>query len=232
MNSQLREFLTSFPVLVGAFTDRCSAKKIPFLVGLVVIGASTLMFFFGTSISVLIVARALQGTAAAFVWTAGPTYIMGRVGPEQMGTAMAWITMGSSVGEVTGPVAGGMLYEHSGHFALLDLAIGIVLVDIVLRFAMKESLEAPDLSEQRTPDECTPILLEATPSRKEVLQNRSMLIMLLSNGDLLASLWVGFMTAVIRTALEMVCPPQVNTRCFHSCHPDDPDITSVYIQLV
>lgn len=154
----------------------------------------------------LIVARALQGTAAAFVWTAGPTYIMGRVGPEQMGTAMAWITMGSSVGEVTGPVAGGMLYEHSGHFALLDLAIGIVIIDIVLRFAMEDNLDASVSSEQ-TADECTPFLLEATPSQKEVLQNRSILIVLLSNSDFLASLWVGFMTAVIRTALEMVCPP-------------------------
>lgn len=206
MNSELRKISDILSVLVGAFADRCSAKKIPFLVGLVVIGASTLLFFLGKSISVLIIARALQGTAAAFVWTAGPTYIMGRVGPEQMGTAMAWITMGSSVGEVIGPVAGGMLYEHSGHFALLNLAIGIVMIDIILRFAMEESTNMPDLLES-TPDESTPFLVEAGPSQKEGLQNRSMLIMLLSSGDLLASLWVGFMTGVIRTALDMVRLP-------------------------
>jgi predicted MFS family arabinose efflux permease len=88
-----------FPVLVGVFADRCSVKKVPFLAGLVIMAASTLMFFFGTSFSMLAIARALQGSAAAFVWTAGPTYINGRVGPEQMGTAMAWITMGSSVGK-------------------------------------------------------------------------------------------------------------------------------------
>lgn len=167
--------------------------------------ASTLLFFFGTSFSVLVLARVLQGSAAAFVWTAGPTYINGRVGPEQMGTAMAWITMGSSIGEVTGPVAGGMLYEHYGHFSLLNVAIGIILVDIILRFLMEEKGEALNLPEH-VPNESTPMLQEVAAYQPDILHGRSILIVLLSNKDLLASLWVGFMTAVIRTALEMVCP--------------------------
>jgi MFS family permease len=191
---------------VGVFADRCTTKKIPFLVGLGVMAASTLMFFFGRSISVLIVARTLQGTAVAFVWTAGPTYINGRLGPEQMGTAMSWITMGSSVGEITGPVAGGVLYEHSGHFALLKVAVGVVVIDIILRFLMKEDPEAP-IQSGGTLDENTPFLRESTPRQEDVLQKRWMLFILLGNGDLLASLWVGFITAVIRTALEMVCCP-------------------------
>lgn len=167
--------------------------------------ASTLMFFFGTSFNVLVVARVLQGSAAAFVWTAGPTYINGRVGPEQMGNAMAWITMGSSVGEVTGPVAGGILYGHSGHFALLNVAVGIIVVDIILRFLMEEKSEELT-SLAHTPEESTPILQKAATYQPEVLQGRSILIVLLSNRDLLASLWIGFMTAVVRTALEMVRP--------------------------
>lgn len=172
--------------------------------------ASTLLFFFGTSFSVLVVARVLQGSAAAFVWTAGPTYINGRVGPEKMGTAMAWITMGSSFGEVTGPVAGGLLYEHSGHFALLDVAVGIVLVDIVLRLIMEEGESEAPVSSACVSNERIPFLSHAAPAyQPEMSPSRSILTILLNNGDLLASLWVGFMTAVIRTALEMVCYAQL-----------------------
>lgn len=211
-------FLTLFPVLVGAFADRCSAKKVPFLAGLVIMAASTLMFFFGTSFGVLVVARVLQGSAAAFVWTAGPTYINGRIGPEQMGTAMAWITMGSSIGEVTGPVAGGMLYKHSGHFALLNVAVGIIIVDIILRFLMEEKSETLS-SSTNTPDESTPILQKAATYQPEISPGRSILIVLLSNRDLLASLWVGFMTAVVRTALEMVRSQclEMNRSCVYLC---------------
>lgn len=201
-----RYFLTPLTVLVGAFADRCSVKRVPFLTGLVIMAASTLMFFFGTSFSMLVVARALQGAAAAFVWTAGPTYINGRVGPEQMGTAMAWITMGSSVGEVMGPVAGGVLYEHSGHFALLYMAIGVVLVDIILRFLMEEEESGESILSKSVSNERTPIMPQVTPYEPEISPHRCILVILLSNGDLLASLWVGFMTAVIRTALEMVSP--------------------------
>lgn len=168
--------------------------------------ASTLFFFFGTSFSVLVVARALQGSAAAFVWTAGPTYINGRVGPEAMGSAMAWITMGSSFGEVTGPVAGGVLYEHSGHFALLGLAVGIIFIDIFLRLIMKDGDGEALVSSDTLPNERTPIMSQSIPAYQSIVpHSRSILTILLDNGDLLASLWVGFMAAVIRTALEMVC---------------------------
>jgi MFS family permease len=197
--------------------------------------ASTLLFFFGTSFSVLVVARALQGSAAAFVWTAGPTYINGRVGPEKMGTAMAWITMGSSFGEVTGPVAGGLLYENSGHFALLDVAVGIVLLDIVLRLIMEEEESETPVSSACVSNERTPFIPQDPPAYKpEISPNRSILIILLSNGDLLASLWVGFMTAVIRTALEMVRYAQLLNVALtiDTIVSDDPDFTPDDVQLV
>lgn len=173
--------------------------------------ASTLMFFFGTSFNVLAIARLLQGSSAAFVWTAGPTYINGRVGPDQMGTVMAWITMGSSVGEVTGPVTGGLLYEKYGHFALLTVAVGIIMVDIVLRFIMEEDDSAVQSLPKDISDERTPMLPQPTLYQPEASRSR-LIIILLSNGDLIASLWVGFMTAVIRTALEMVRVLQMTKR--------------------
>lgn len=54
--------------LAGWWTDRRKEKRIPFVAGFVALGASTLMFFVGTSLAALIAAREFQGLSAALVW--------------------------------------------------------------------------------------------------------------------------------------------------------------------
>lgn len=61
---------------------------------------------------------------------------------------MTWIRVCSLVGEVAGPVADGMLYEHSHHFALTAVTVGVVIFVIVLQFIMTGvEREAKSLSE-------------------------------------------------------------------------------------
>jgi hypothetical protein len=103
-------------------------------------------------------------------------------------------------------VAGGVLYEHSGHFALLYLAISIIAIDIMLRFLMEDEFDEVG-STKSLLNETAPFLPEPSSVGQEILPKKSVLITLLRNGDLLASLWVGFMSAIIRTALEMVRLP-------------------------
>ena len=61
--------LCSLPA--GILADRVQSRQAPFLGGLVALLASTAMFAFGKNIPMLVVARALQGISAAFVWTVG-----------------------------------------------------------------------------------------------------------------------------------------------------------------
>ena len=60
-----------FSIPAGIIADRTSARQTPFLVGLVALLAATLTLFLGKSVPVLVVARILQGTSAAVVWTIG-----------------------------------------------------------------------------------------------------------------------------------------------------------------
>lgn len=83
------------------------------------------------------------------------------------------------------------------------MAVGIILLDIVLRFIMEEE-EGGSKYLFENVSERSPILPQAILCQPEISQRRSVVSILSRQKDLLASLWVGFMTAVIRTALEMV----------------------------
>lgn len=85
-----------------------------------------LLISLATSTSVLVIARVLQGFAAAFVWTAGPMYLSGRLGPEQMVTALGWTTLGGSVGKVMNwasirpAIEASPYHAHQTHYSALN----------------------------------------------------------------------------------------------------------------
>src|ERR1700740_1305392 len=76
--------------------------------GVILSGTATLLFWFGATFSLVLLARLFQGAASAAAWTAGlaliaEQYAKNRV--QMMGFALA----GSTAGSVLGPVAGGFL---------------------------------------------------------------------------------------------------------------------------
>lgn len=60
----------------GIIADRVSTRQAPFLIGLVALLGATLMLFLGKSVAVLTIARVLQGTSAAVVWTIGLALVL------------------------------------------------------------------------------------------------------------------------------------------------------------
>lgn len=81
-----------FSIPVGVIADRTNARQTPFLCGLVALIGATLMLAFGQSVAVLIVARVLQGTSAAVVWTVGLAMVMDTVGPENLGKVIGTVS--------------------------------------------------------------------------------------------------------------------------------------------
>lgn len=77
------QVLFAFPA--GVITDRLSARRTPFLVGLVALLAGTLTLGLGQSVAVLAIARVLQGLSAAVVWTVGFVLVLDTVGPDNLG---------------------------------------------------------------------------------------------------------------------------------------------------
>ena len=74
-----------FSIPAGWIADRTNARQTPFLCGLVALLGATVLLALGKSIAVLVVARILQGTSGAVVWTVGLAMVLDTVGPENLG---------------------------------------------------------------------------------------------------------------------------------------------------
>ncbi|EPS31391.1 hypothetical protein PDE_06346 [Penicillium oxalicum 114-2] len=124
--------------LFGWFADHSRARQLPFIVGLVALGASTLLFVVGRSLPALIVARGLQGFSAAAVWVVGLAIVADNVPEDRVAEAMGQTTIALTWGALLGPTIGGIMFEKFGYYATFAVPAGLILVDVALRFAMLE----------------------------------------------------------------------------------------------
>lgn len=74
-----------FSPIAGVIADKVPARQLPFLVGLVAMLTSTIIFALGHSMAVLIIGRIFQGISAATVWTVGLALVLDTVGPDNLG---------------------------------------------------------------------------------------------------------------------------------------------------
>lgn len=72
----LRQLLFDRAALFGYFADRYRSRKTPFIIGLVAMGVSTVLFVVGRDPYVLLAARALQGVSGAAVGVIGFTLLV------------------------------------------------------------------------------------------------------------------------------------------------------------
>ncbi|KAJ5310656.1 uncharacterized protein N7443_003117 [Penicillium atrosanguineum] len=131
--------------LFGYFADNCRMRRLPFVVGLIALGASTTLFVLASSMTVLIIARGLQGLSAAAVWVVGLAIVADNVPPERVGEAMGHTTIALTWGFVLGPMIGGIMYEKLGFEGTFTIPAGLICLDVALRFAM---IERPGIPKQ------------------------------------------------------------------------------------
>ena len=127
---------------LGRLADRIGRRK-PFLWGLVGLGATTFLFAFSSSYPLLLVARALQGLAAAATWTSGLALLAEGFPSERRGQAMATVFAAANVGVLLGPPVSGLLTESLGPRSPFLLAGAIVLADAAARVLLLGDDEPP-----------------------------------------------------------------------------------------
>ncbi|KAJ9606956.1 hypothetical protein H2200_008967 [Cladophialophora chaetospira] len=127
---------------VGMIADRTNARRTPFLFGLAALLAATLMLSLGKNVPTLIIARILQGTSAAVVWTVGLAMIMDTIGPENLGKVIGSIFSFISVGELMAPVLGGVLYRKTGYGGVFGLGAALLGIDFIMRILVIEKKTA------------------------------------------------------------------------------------------
>ncbi|KAK8024319.1 MFS amine transporter [Apiospora rasikravindrae] len=135
----VEQFALSKAEGVAAYlTDRYTHKSRLFMLGNAILLASTLLFFLGPTPSYILVARALQGASGALLYISGLAFLIAHIDPEGLGIYMSYMTLATTMGELVGPLLGGSLYEHIGHWAVFGLTEGIIVVDMTLRLVVRE----------------------------------------------------------------------------------------------
>ncbi|KAJ3288783.1 hypothetical protein HDU79_004594 [Rhizoclosmatium sp. JEL0117] len=107
-------------------------KKWMIFLSVIALTGATALFAVGESLFALGFARFLQGFASNGVWVLGMSIVADfyRDDNENLGSAMAIIMGGYSLGQVIGPPAGGQLYKIS-RMAPFILCAALLLIDIL-----------------------------------------------------------------------------------------------------
>ncbi|RMZ72702.1 membrane transporter [Pyrenophora seminiperda CCB06] len=213
--------------IAGILADKfSSSRQLPFLLGLVLLLSSTILLALGQSVTVLAIARFLQGASGGVVWTIGIAIIMETVGQENLGKTMGTLFSFISVGGLFSPVIGGLLYARTGYKGVFGVGIGLVGIDFVLRVLMVEEkvarkystpkLSTPNIPPNNTHEdtEQTCLLSNSTAIlhsyRLSTPTNRFTrnfpFVMLFRHTGLLTAIWIGFMQALLLGSFDATVP--------------------------
>ena len=76
-----------FCPVTGMLTDKFANRKLPYLTGVLALLLATILLFLGGNMATLVIARVLQGSTGALVWTVGQAILIDTVGAENVGKA-------------------------------------------------------------------------------------------------------------------------------------------------
>lgn len=142
-----------FPAICGWIADQTSSRRSPLLLGLLALLGATIMPNVGSSCSVLVAARVLQGISAAAVWVIGLALLADTVDPKDLGRSMGYVGLGMSAGTLIAPLLGGVVFDNAGYNAVFGMAYAFIGIDIMLRLALVEKKVAvrwdPDAQEDQ-----------------------------------------------------------------------------------
>lgn len=143
--------LVAFTPIAGLAVDRLGTRS-TMLAGLGALAAATLLLLVVDAPALLIVARALQGAAAAITWTASLALIAETHPAEARGPAMGIALSAVGVGVLAGPPLGGALADWLGSHAPFVLGAAVAIADAIARLTLLPA------AQQRAPAERAPTL--------------------------------------------------------------------------
>ncbi len=114
------------------------------IIGLVVLGVSSVVFGFGQNILLLDVARFVQGVAGAFIWSGALAWLIISSPAEQRGSVIGTVLGTAVAGALLGPILGAIAAEV-GTEVVFGAVLGVALV--LAGFAAR--LPAPGQAEQQ-----------------------------------------------------------------------------------
>ncbi|KAM3074215.1 hypothetical protein ACMFMG_002963 [Clarireedia jacksonii] len=157
----------------GWYADNSSSRRVPLLIGLLMLAGATVMLCLARSVALLIVGRILQGLSAAIVWTVGQALLVDTVGQAEIGETLGYVSLSMALGILVAPLLGGVVYEKAGYYPVFYMAFGTLALDIALRLILIEKKIArqwldDDVTDSETGTaKATPNLEQKTASSAE-----------------------------------------------------------------
>ena len=167
---------------------------------------------------VLVMGRVVQGMSASVVWIVGLALLADTVGADEVGNAMGYVFIGTSLGVLFGPLLGGIVFDRTSYDAVFGIAYGVIGMDVILRFIViekrvalkwldtEEGGERADTVPLEEVDRKTDVESAASNNRRDNKKRRHTMVTLLRSKRLLAALWSTTVVALLTTAFEATLP--------------------------
>lgn len=140
--------LIIFTPIFGSLSDRYKTRKIPMLLGQLLLATSTLMFIFVKSFYLCLFARFLQGIAGAATWVVGLAMLVDVFNGPDLGFYMGIVFGCHNLGFFLGPLIGGFLHDRFSMQAPFYACTALAMIDFVGRLWIKEP-KIPDNGEEK-----------------------------------------------------------------------------------
>ncbi|KAF3396491.1 hypothetical protein F1880_006673 [Penicillium rolfsii] len=124
--------------IFGYLVDVSGTRQVPYLFGLTLLFASMAIFTAARSVWWYTIARALQGAATAMVTVAGLAIVTDAVDKRKLGQMIGYIGTAMTLGFVSGPLLGGIVFKIGGFYAICGMAFVLITLDLLLRLAVVE----------------------------------------------------------------------------------------------
>ena len=228
--NQIQVLLLFEIAIFGYVADRMSSRQVPFIVGLAALGISTSLICIGSSRGILIARKVLQGASAAVIGSVGLALIDDTFDKKEIGHAMEYIGISTSLGMLLAPLLGGLVHAKGGYHQIFAMAFGLIAVDVVLRLAIIQRAvvvtpEGPDVGSDTIAQADIPlgnledsiIPAAAAPSQSIQLvpmaresgvmprpRTQSTMRILLTSLRFITALWDTVVQAILLTAFDSV----------------------------
>jgi MFS family permease len=122
----------------GYIVDVAPTRRLPYVLGLIFLGASMGLLWAARSTAMFVTARLLQGGATAMVAVAGLALLTDSVPLDNLGQTIGYQGSAVALGFLLGPLLGGIIYDKVGYNAVFGMSFALVGLDLIMRVLVVE----------------------------------------------------------------------------------------------
>ncbi|WXG41820.1 MAG: MFS transporter [Candidatus Freyarchaeum deiterrae] len=174
----------------GLMSDRYGRR--PFMImGMLLLGAASLLYPLARNVSMMILCRAVQGLAASATWSSATALVADMYPGKDKGAKLGLASGVTNMGSIAGPLAGGVISSVNFNYPFLIIGSACIAMFVYMAFRLKVEKRRESV--------------ERVPYRKmigESLKIRNVLIIIIIN--VLTTIFWGF--------IEPLMPPYLSGR--------------------